>query len=141
MVSLPATAPPQATVSPRASALAIRRATAVGPSRPHPTGPGHGAGYGTTPGNGPADGNGHGPGPVDGAGGGEETRRGMRRRIRGAQMPETDLTAGLGPSEEGPADGPRSEQLDRQRDSLRAFQQAVEQGTRDGRTVEEGEQP
>ncbi len=73
---------------------------------------------------------------------GEETRGGMRRRVRGAQMPETSLTAGLGPNpDQEPDDGPRGEQLDRQRDSLRAFQHGVDQGARDGRQVDdEGDQ-
>lgn len=69
---------------------------------------------------------------------GEETRGGMRRRVRGAQMPETSLTAGLGPNpDQQPEEGPRGEQLDRQRDSLRAFQHGVDQGARDGRQVDD----
>lgn len=97
------------------------------------------------------DGNGNGAASYDGSGNGdgasapgqpgEETRRGMRRRVRGAQMPETSLAAGLGPSPDEPDDGPRGEQLDRQRDSLRAFQHGVDQGARDGRRVDdEGDQ-
>ena len=62
----------------------------------------------------------------------------MRRRVRGAQMPETSLTAGLGPNpDQQPDEGPRGEQLDRQRDSLRAFQHGVDQGARDGRQVDD----
>jgi len=109
-------------------------------------GNGHGDGMTITNGNGsgygPA-GNGQGGEPGSVASPGEETRGGMRRRVRGAQMPETSLTAGLGPNPDQPADdGPRVEQLDRQRDSLRAFQHGVDQGARDGRQVDdEGDQP
>ncbi|MEZ5411775.1 MAG: HAMP domain-containing protein [Acidimicrobiales bacterium] len=96
-----------------------------------PTGNGLGS-----PGNGWAGGE---PAPGAAPAAGQETRGGMRRRVRGAQMPETSLTAGLGPNPDqtSEAAGPRGEQLDRQRDSLRAFQHGVDQGARDGRQVDD----
>jgi signal transduction histidine kinase len=63
-----------------------------------------------------------------------EERSGMRRRVRGAQMPETRLS-GLGPPDEGLSEGDRGEHLEQHRNSLRDFQRAVQQGTQDGRAT------
>jgi hypothetical protein len=67
-----------------------------------------------------------------------EERNGMRRRVRGAQMPETHLE-GLGDgggAEQRPVTG---EQVERDRNSLSSFQTAVEKGERDGRAAKEEE--
>jgi signal transduction histidine kinase len=64
----------------------------------------------------------------------EQERGGMKRRVRGAQMPATELV-GLGqPTPAMTSDEDLGGLRDQQRNSLRSFQQAVDQGTRDARS-------
>jgi signal transduction histidine kinase len=67
-----------------------------------------------------------------------EERNGMRRRVRGAQMPETHLE-GLGDGGGAEQRPVTAEQVERDRNSLSSFQTAVQKGERDGRAAKEEE--
>lgn len=65
-----------------------------------------------------------------------EERNGMRRRVRGAQMPETELE-GLGSIDAGPVAS--AETVERDRNNLSSFQAEVQRGEREGRAAKDQE--
>ncbi len=66
-----------------------------------------------------------------------EERNGMRRRVRGAQMPETQLQ-GLEPTPDS-APATSSETVARDRNNLSSFQNEVQRGEREGRAAKDQE--